>query len=104
MTVNGIQVREIDAPADDVAVEWLLVTTLPIGTADQAREAIAYYCVRWAIEVFFRTLWGDNQPPLGPLASPQNNSRSGSPPLGSRLSTRPAGSVYVEPSGTPKCR
>jgi len=56
VTVNVIQVREINAPADDVAVEWLLATTLPIGTADEVREAIAYYCVRWMIEVFFRTL------------------------------------------------
>ncbi len=56
VTVNVIQVREVGPPADDVAGEWLLVTTLPIGTADQVREAIAYDCVRWMIEVFFRTL------------------------------------------------
>lgn len=56
VTVNVIQVREINTPKDDVAVEWLLVTTLPIGTADEVREGIAYYCVRWMIEVFFRTL------------------------------------------------
>jgi hypothetical protein len=56
VNVNVIQVREINTPANDVAVEWLLVTTLPIETADHVREAIAYYCVRWMIEVFFRTL------------------------------------------------
>lgn len=56
VTVNVIQVREINTPTDDVAVEWLLVTSLPIDTVESVREAIAYYCVRWMIEVFFRTL------------------------------------------------
>jgi hypothetical protein len=56
VTVNVVLVTEIDPPADDVPVEWMLLTSLPIDTPDQVREVIQYYCVRWMIEVFFRTL------------------------------------------------
>ncbi len=38
VTVNVVQVREVDPPPDDEPVEWLLVTTLPIATAEQVRE------------------------------------------------------------------
>jgi hypothetical protein len=48
--------REVDPPADDVPVEWLLVTALPIGGAEQVRQVIQYCCVRWLIEVLFRVL------------------------------------------------
>lgn len=56
VTVNVVWVREVNPPADDVPVEWLLVTTLPIDDIEQVREIIQYYCVRWMIEVLFRTL------------------------------------------------
>jgi hypothetical protein len=56
VTVNVVQVREENPPADDVPVEWLLVTTLPIDTEEQIRQIIQYYTVRFLIEVFFRVL------------------------------------------------
>jgi hypothetical protein len=31
------------------------VTTLPIDTEEQTQEIIRYYCIRWQIEVYFRT-------------------------------------------------
>lgn len=58
VTVNVVLVRETNPPADDVPVEWLLWTTLPIDTLDQVRLVIQYYCTRWMIEVLFRTLKG----------------------------------------------
>jgi hypothetical protein len=56
VSVNVVLVREPNPPAEDVPVEWLLLTSLPIETAEDVRQAIAYYCVRWMVEVFFRTL------------------------------------------------
>ena len=56
VTVNVVLVREIDPPANEVPVEWILLTSLPIDDAEQVRAVIQYYCVRWMIEVFFRTL------------------------------------------------
>jgi len=49
-------VREPDPPAGDVPVEWLLLTSLPIDNAEAVRQVIEYYCIRWMVEVFFRTL------------------------------------------------
>lgn len=56
VAVNVVLVREIDPPADDVPVEWLLLTTLPIDDAEQVRQIVQYYAVRFMIEVLFRVL------------------------------------------------
>jgi hypothetical protein len=55
-TVNAVLVTEVDPPADDVPVEWLLLTSLPIDTVDQVRLVIQYYSTRWMVELFFRVL------------------------------------------------
>src|SRR5207244_11260930 len=56
VTVNVVLVREPNPPRGEPPVEWILVTTLPIDTFEQVRTIVGYYCVRWTIEVFFRTL------------------------------------------------
>ena len=56
VTVNVVLVREVDPPQNDVPVEWLLLTSLPVDEIEQVRQVIQYYCVRWMIEVFFRVL------------------------------------------------
>ena len=56
VSVNVVLVREIAPPLGEDPVEWILVTNLPIENVEQVREVIQYYCVRWMIEIFFRTL------------------------------------------------
>ena len=56
VAINVVLVTEVDPPADDAPVEWILLTSLPIDNLEQVRSVIQYYCVRWMIEVFFRTL------------------------------------------------
>jgi len=56
IAVNVVLVREVDPPEGEEAVEWILLTSLPIDTLEQVRQVIQAYCVRWLIEVFFRTL------------------------------------------------
>jgi hypothetical protein len=56
VTVNVVLVSEVDPPAGDEPVEWLLLTSLPIESLEQVRQIVQYYCVRWMIEVFFRVL------------------------------------------------
>lgn len=56
VTINVVLVREVDAPPDDVPVEWLLLTTLPIATAEQVQQVVHYYTLRFMIEVYFRVL------------------------------------------------
>jgi hypothetical protein len=45
VTINVVLVRELQPPADDEPVEWLLLTTLPIETAEQVRQIVQYYSV-----------------------------------------------------------
>lgn len=55
-TVNAILAHEVNVPKDDVPVSWLLLTNLSISTEAEIELVIQYYCIRWMIEVFFRTL------------------------------------------------
>jgi hypothetical protein len=56
VTINVVLVREVDPPAGEDPVEWMLFTSLPIDGLEQVRRIIQYYCVRWMIEIFFRVL------------------------------------------------
>jgi hypothetical protein len=56
VSVNVVIVHEPNPPEGEPAVEWILLTSLPIETLDQVRQVIQNYCVRWLVEVFFRTL------------------------------------------------
>jgi hypothetical protein len=56
LTINVVLVCEENPPEGDEPVEWLLLTDLPIQNADEVRQVIEYYCLRWMIEVFFRVL------------------------------------------------
>jgi hypothetical protein len=48
--------REIDAPANATALEWMLLTTCPVASFEAAIEKLAWYTQRWGIEVYHRTL------------------------------------------------
>jgi hypothetical protein len=56
LSLWAIHAREPDPPPDGEAVEWLLLTTVPTRTLEDAFERLAWYAARWNIEVFHRTL------------------------------------------------
>jgi hypothetical protein len=56
VAVNAVLVREVDPPPSEPAIEWLLLSSLPVDTFAQACTVIHYYTCRWEIEVFFRVL------------------------------------------------
>lgn len=56
ITVNVVLCEEVNPPDGEDAISWMLVTTLPIETDQDVQRIILAYCVRWQIEVFFRTL------------------------------------------------
>jgi hypothetical protein len=56
LTVWAVLAREIGPPEDIDPVEWLLLTTMEVATFEQAVEKLAWYTVRWGIEVYHRTL------------------------------------------------
>lgn len=54
--VGVIWAREEHPPAGQDPLDWLLLTTLPLTCVEQARECLAWYCVRWQIEVWHKVL------------------------------------------------
>lgn len=53
LELNLVHVTEVDAPADQPSVEWLLYTTEPIDTPEQVAAVVDTYRERWTIEEFF---------------------------------------------------
>ena len=49
---------EIRPPAGVKAIEWMLLTTIPIDSAEQACERLNWYARRWGIEIWHRILKG----------------------------------------------
>ncbi len=56
VTLNVVLVREEQPPREEEPIEWLLLTSLPIDDAEQVRQVIDAYRIRWMIEIFFRVL------------------------------------------------
>ena len=52
--VNVVYAREVDAPADAEPLDWMLLTTEPVGDAQQALQVIEYYRCRWVIEEYHK--------------------------------------------------
>jgi hypothetical protein len=48
--VGVILVTEVAVPAGAKPVRWLLLTSLPVETADQALACVGYYRLRWLVE------------------------------------------------------
>lgn len=48
--VNLVHVREPEPPPDTEPVEWLLLTSEPIGTPDEILRVVDHYRARWTIE------------------------------------------------------
>ena len=56
ITVNAVLVSEVDPPEGVQAVEWLLLTSLPIRSRKQIEAIIDHYEKRWVIELYFKVL------------------------------------------------
>lgn len=51
-----IHVLEENTPAGVEAIEWFLLTTVDISSAEDAERCIKWYCLRWRIEDWHRVL------------------------------------------------
>jgi hypothetical protein len=56
LTLWAVWAREAQAPAQGERIEWMLLTTVPVTTFEEAIEKLAWYTIRWGIEVYHRTL------------------------------------------------
>jgi hypothetical protein len=54
--ITAVWVVETAPPADTRPIEWLLLTTCPVTTAEQAFTMVDYYGCRWGIEVWHKLL------------------------------------------------
>ena len=51
-----IHAREENPPPNTKAVEWFLLTTIDLRSAEDAEECPRWYCLRWRIEDWHRVL------------------------------------------------
>jgi hypothetical protein len=51
-----VMAQEQDVPPGVKALEWMLLTTVPVTTLELAIERLTWYARRWGIEVWHRTL------------------------------------------------
>jgi hypothetical protein len=52
----AVLAREVGAPAGTEALEWMLLSSEPVGDFEAAVEKLRWYTLRWGIEVFHRVL------------------------------------------------
>lgn len=56
LPINVVVVKELDPPAGEAPVEWVLYTNEPIGTPEQVAKIVDIYRNRWLIEECFKAL------------------------------------------------
>jgi hypothetical protein len=56
LSLYAIQAREVHPPQGVAPILWRLLTTLPVTSAEEAREKVRWYAQRWQIEVIHKVL------------------------------------------------
>jgi hypothetical protein len=56
MSMNVVEVREVNAPAGVEPLHWVLLTSLPVTTFEEAWQVIEYYEKRPIVEEFHKAL------------------------------------------------
>ena len=56
VTVYGVHIREVAPPDGEDPVQWFLLTTVKVKTAQEAADIVGFYLQRWRVEDFFRVL------------------------------------------------
>lgn len=56
LPVNVVMVSEVRPPKGEEPVDWVLLTTEPIGTEEEVLKIVDLYRARWRVEEFFKAL------------------------------------------------
>jgi len=56
ITLWAVLAQEVEAPEGIEPLCWMLLTTLEVNTFENATEKLAWYALRWGIEVYHKTL------------------------------------------------
>jgi hypothetical protein len=54
LSVNVVLAEELDAPAQSEPLQWVLLTTEAVSSAEEARQVVRYYELRWRIEDYHK--------------------------------------------------
>ncbi len=54
--LNLVELQEVNCPAGDTPVRWVLLTNTPIDTDEQVLHVVDWYRRRWVVEEFFGAL------------------------------------------------
>lgn len=55
-SLYAVCAQEVNPPPDVEPLDWLLLTTVPVCSFDDAVERLAWYCQRWQIEILHKIL------------------------------------------------
>ncbi len=72
----AVGVTEVDPPAGVAPLDWLLLTTVPVSSRADAQERVAWYRVRWTVEVLHHVLKSGCAFEQRQLASAENLTRA----------------------------
>lgn len=56
VTVWAVWVHESNSPDGVEPISWMLLTTIPVHSFEEALEKVQWYTCRWQIEIFFKIL------------------------------------------------
>jgi hypothetical protein len=56
LRIFAIIAEETNVPSGVEGLKWILLTTCEVRTFEQAVEKLQWYCIRWGIEIYHRTL------------------------------------------------
>lgn len=56
LSVYAVHVKEVAPPAEEPALEWMLLTNMPVHTVDDALQRVEWYRSRWQVEEFHKIL------------------------------------------------
>jgi hypothetical protein len=59
VSLQVVDVREVDPPEGVEPVHWRLLTTHAVTTLDEARRIVVWYRMRWIVEQLFRSMKSD---------------------------------------------
>lgn len=54
--LTAVLAKELDPPDGETPLQWLLLTTMPVETFEQATEMLQWYLSRWEVELLFKVL------------------------------------------------
>jgi hypothetical protein len=54
--IQAIIAEEVDCPEDAQPLQWFLLTTCDVNSFTDAIEKVQWYCHRWGIEIYHKTL------------------------------------------------